>query len=152
METRTLKPKANRLPKSYVALVEEFPLMPILSGTQYDRAAAIIDRLALREGKLDSGEAAYLEVLEGLVERFDDAAAPDFGADVTPTEILQMLCEQAGMGVSELGKLLGSKSAASELLSGKRKEPSKAQIRILCGRFRVDASLFLLPPKVRRVA
>jgi len=42
-------------------------------------------------------------------------------------------------------KLLGSKGAASELLSGKRKEPSKAQIAKLCARFKVDAGTFLLP-------
>jgi antitoxin component HigA of HigAB toxin-antitoxin module len=56
-----------------------------------------------------------------------------------------VLVEQAGMSVSELGKLIGSKGAASELLSGKRKEPSKVQIAKLCARFKVDASAFLLP-------
>lgn len=66
---------------------------------------------------------------------------------VSPTQALRMLVEQAGMSVSELGKLLGSKGAASELLSGKRKEPSKAQIRKLCSRFKVDAGLFLLSSK-----
>jgi transcriptional regulator with XRE-family HTH domain len=50
-----------------------------------------------------------------------------------------------GMTVTELGKLLGSKGAASELLSGKRMEPSKAQIAKLCARFKVDARAFLLP-------
>ena len=34
-----------------------------------------------------------------------------------------------------------------ELLSGKRKEPSKAQIARLCHRFKVDAGAFLLPPR-----
>jgi len=51
------------------------------------------------------------------------------------------------MSVTELGKLLASKSAASELLGGKRKEPSKAQIARLCARFKVDAGAFLLPVK-----
>ena len=55
-----------------------------------------------------------------------------------------MLVEQADMSVTELGELLGSKGAASELLSGRRKEPSKAQIGKLCARFKVDAGAFLL--------
>jgi antitoxin component HigA of HigAB toxin-antitoxin module len=58
-----------------------------------------------------------------------------------------MLVEQAGMSVTELGTLLGSKGAASELLSGKRKEPSKAQIAKLTARFKVDAGVFLLPAR-----
>jgi len=132
------------LPRSYLTLMAEFPLRPIRSGTEYERATKIIHRLALREGKLDNGEEAYLEVLEALLERYDTQHFP-MDEDVPPTRVLRMLVEQAGMSVTELGALLGSKGAASELLSGKRKEPSKAQIARLCARFKVDASLFLLP-------
>jgi len=140
------------LPRSYLALMGEFPLRPIRNGREYKIAASIVDRLALREGKLDDGEEAYLEVLESLVERYDDEQAPTYAQDVSPTRALRMLVEQAGMSVTELGELVGSKGAASELLSGKRKEPSKAQIARLCARFKVDASLFLLPAKTRASA
>jgi antitoxin component HigA of HigAB toxin-antitoxin module len=135
------------LPVSYLALMGEFPLCPIKTGADYERAIRIIHRLALREGDLDNGEEAYLEVLEGLTERFDLEHNPINVDSVTPTEAIRMLVEQAGMTMTELGKLLGSKGAASELLSGKRKEPSKAQIAILCDRFKVDARAFLLSAK-----
>jgi HTH-type transcriptional regulator / antitoxin HigA len=135
------------LPKSYLELMGEFPLRPIRNGTEYDRAARIVHRLALREGKLDAGEEAYLEVLEEVVERYDREHYAVNTDDVSPTRALRMLVEQAGMSVTELGELLGSKGAASELLSGKRKEPSKSQIAKLCARFRVDAGVFLLPAK-----
>jgi len=135
------------LPASYLALMGEFPLRPIKNGAEYARAAKIIDRLALKDSRLDSGEAAYLEVLEGLIERYDlEHHAIDVDR-VTPTQALRMLVEQAGMTVTELGELIGSKGAASELLSGKRKEPSKAQIAKLCARFKVEAGAFLLPIK-----
>ena len=49
--------------------------------------------------------------------------------------------------IRKMGKLLGSKGAASELLSGKRKEPSKAQIAKLCARFKVNPAVFLLRAK-----
>lgn len=140
-------PGVAALPKSYLALMGEFPLRPIRSRSEYDRAAAIVHRLALREGSLDAGEEAYLEVLESLVERYDNEHYPMNTADVSPTQLLRMLVDQAGMSVTQLGELLGSKSAASELLSGKRREPSKAQIAKLCARFKVDASAFLLPAK-----
>jgi HTH-type transcriptional regulator / antitoxin HigA len=138
----------SALPKSYLALMGEFPLRPIRNGTEYDRAAKIVHRLALREGKLDAGEEAYLEVLEEVVERYDRKHYPVDADDISPTRALRVLVEQAGMSVTELGELLGSKGAASELLSGKRKEPSKAQIAKLCARFRVDAGVFLLPARM----
>jgi HTH-type transcriptional regulator / antitoxin HigA len=137
----------SALPKSYLALMGEFALRPITNGAEYDRAAKIVHRLALREGNLDGGEESYVEVLEGLVERYDREHYAINTDDVTPTQALRMLVEQAGMSVTELGELLGSRGAASELLGGKRKEPSKAQIAKLCARFKVDAGAFLLPAK-----
>jgi len=133
------------LPQTYMVLMGEFALRPIRNNREYEQAARIVHRLALREGKLDDGEEAYLEVLEALVERYDAEHHPMNDGNVSPTRVLRMLVEQAGMSVTELGKLLGSKGAASELLSGKRKEPSKAQIARLCARFKVDAGVFLLP-------
>ena len=146
MKNRTAAdvPSLAHLPESYLRLIGEFPLRPIKSGADYETAARIIHRLALREARLDSGEEAYLEVLEGLVERYDTVRHPMDVTGITPTQLLRLLVEQADMTVTELGKLLGSKGAASELLSGKRKEPSKAQISKLCVRFKIDASAFLL--------
>jgi antitoxin component HigA of HigAB toxin-antitoxin module len=114
-----------------------------------DRATKIVHRLALREGELDEGEEAYLEVLEGLIERYEIEHFSMNLDDVSPTRALRMLVEQAGMSVTELGAIVGSKGAASELLSGRRKEPSKTQISRLCERFKVDARLFLLGTKAR---
>jgi HTH-type transcriptional regulator / antitoxin HigA len=144
----SIPPTIAALPRSYLALLAEFPLRPIRSVAEYDRAARIIHRLALREGQLDRGEEAYLEVLEGVVERYDRDHNPINVDDVSPMRALRMLVEQASMSVTDLGRLLGSKGAASELLSGKRKEPSKAQIAKLCARFKVDASVFLLSAKM----
>lgn len=142
---RTVPAAVAALPATYLALMAEWPLRPIRNDADYDDAAALVHRLAMREGKLDAGEEAYLEVLEGLVERYDRDHHPIPTDQVTPTRALRMLVEQAGMTVTGLGRLLGSKGAASELLSGRRKEPSKAQIARLCDRFKVDAGVFLLP-------
>ena len=57
----------DALPASYLALLGEFPLRPIRNGSEYNRAAKIVHRLALQEGRLDHGAEAYLEVLEALV-------------------------------------------------------------------------------------
>jgi len=132
------------LPATYLDLLGEFPLRPIRSISQYEQAANIVQRLALLDDQLDDGASSYLEVLETLIERYDIENHAIDSDHVTPSEALRTLVEQAGMSVTELGELLGSKGAASELLSGKRKEPSKSQIAKLCARFKVDASVFLL--------
>jgi antitoxin component HigA of HigAB toxin-antitoxin module len=133
------------LPKSFLALMAEYPFRPIRTAADYDRAARIELPLAQGQAVDDAGEASYLEVLEALVDRYDAAVGRIDTTNVTPTQVLRALVEQAGMTVTELGQLLGSKGAASELLSGRRKEPSKAQIARLCARFKVDAGVFLLP-------
>jgi DNA-binding transcriptional ArsR family regulator len=53
------------------------------------------------------------------------------------------MLRKAGMTVTEVGELLGSKGVASELLRCKRKEPSQSQTARLCRRFKVDVGLFL---------
>jgi antitoxin component HigA of HigAB toxin-antitoxin module len=159
MEKRLLKNRVMKLPaalaalpSSYLSLMAQFPLRPIRNNSESNRAVKIVHRLALRERDLDKGEEAYLEVLEALIERYERERYPiDCGA-VTPTQVLNVLVEQAGMTVTELGEILGSKGAASELLSGKRREPSKAQIMRLCARFKVDASAFLLPATINAPA
>ncbi len=47
-----------------------------------------------------------------------------------------------GMSQAEMGKIIGSESAVSMFLKGER-ELSKAHIKALVGRFRVDAGVFL---------
>jgi HTH-type transcriptional regulator / antitoxin HigA len=50
--------------------------------------------------------------------------------------------EQNDMNTADLGKILGNKTAASLVLSGKR-EMSKGHIRRLAARFKVEPGLFL---------
>ncbi len=106
----------------------------------------------MQEATIDAGQEQYLEVLEGLVERYEGEHHQIHVSEISPTKALKFLVDQAGMTVTELGQLLGSKGAASELLSGKRKEPSKAQIARLCARFKLDAIVFLLPAKTAATA
>jgi antitoxin component HigA of HigAB toxin-antitoxin module len=54
--------------------------------------------------------------------------------------------DEHGMTVSDLGRVIGSKGNASEILSGKR-QLSKAQMFKLADHFGVQAGLFLAPKK-----
>ena len=59
-----------------------------------------------------------------------------------PAETLKYLMDQSGMGVADVGRMIGSQPAASMVRHGRR-EPSKSQIRKLADHFKVEPGLFL---------
>jgi HTH-type transcriptional regulator/antitoxin HigA len=130
--------------KSYLALIREFPLHPIRTQSEYDAAAAVLDRLVLRdENSLDEGEQDYLEMLEMVLDAYDEAHF-EIGPDRrTPLQRLKHLMEHVAMKPADLRKVLGaSQSLVSLILNGKR-QLSKPNIRKLAEHFKVDASYFL---------
>jgi HTH-type transcriptional regulator / antitoxin HigA len=136
---------ANRAAISdrYLDLVREFPLRPIRTKADYDRAGKLIDRLATQEeGSLSPGEQDYLDTLSLIVEEYDRASRPH-RRQIDPIVLLKHLMEESGMNVTALGELLGSKSIASEVLSGRR-SLSKANMLKLAERFKLDVSVFFL--------
>jgi HTH-type transcriptional regulator/antitoxin HigA len=141
MEIRVMS--ITELPsRSYLDLVRQFPLRPLRSRNEYDRAAAILDQLAVQdEADLDEGETDYLDTLSLLIEAYDRDHFPMPVRKRSPVELLKFLMEQNQMSTTDLGKLLGSKGLASEILHGKR-ELSKTHIRKLAKRFGLDPGLF----------
>ena len=147
---RNFPPHQSRLPVSFDDLCARHPLRPIHDDDDYERAAAMLDRLAILEVRTRDQD-DYLTTLTILVERYDeDHYARDLSL-ITVPETLAYLCKQNGMNGSALGKLLGNRSLGSKVLRGER-ELSKAHIRILCERFAVSADLFLDTGRQRRSA
>jgi HTH-type transcriptional regulator/antitoxin HigA len=125
-------------------LIRQFPLRPIRNDADFDIATDVLGRLAVRiEGTLDPGEQDYFEVLTELVSQYDDLF-PVEKSD--PIDILKYLMEEHRLNVTDLGRLIGSKGNASEILSGKR-QLSRAQMFKLAERFGVKPGLFLAPAK-----
>jgi HTH-type transcriptional regulator/antitoxin HigA len=125
----------------YLRLVRRFPLRPLRNTKEYDIAASILDELVLHDN-LSKGESDYLDALTTFVEAYDDKHFPIDTGHLKPLDLLRFLMEQNEMSSADLGKLLGSRSAASMILSGKR-GMSKSHIRKLATRFKLDASVFL---------
>jgi HTH-type transcriptional regulator/antitoxin HigA len=141
--TSGAKPKRARIEADYLALVRRFPLRPIRGPRDYDAAADMLDRLVTKdENGLTAGERDYLDTLTLLVERYDDEHYQMPLAQKTPAETLKYLMEQSGMGVADLGRVIGSQPAASMVLHGRR-ELSKSQIRKLADHFKVEPGLLL---------
>jgi antitoxin component HigA of HigAB toxin-antitoxin module len=82
--------------------------------------------------------------LEALTVLIDDYQRrhPAPMPDVTPTAMLKHLMEERDMNVSDLGRVIGSQSNASLILSGKR-AISKRVMRLLSEHFSVSPQVFL---------
>jgi HTH-type transcriptional regulator/antitoxin HigA len=125
----------------YLALVREWPLRPIRSEADLDRAIAMLDALSDREAPSPE-EHDYLLVLAGLVERYEDEHHPI--PVVTGVPMLRYLIESRGVPQARVAAGAGlAESALSEILSGKRKLGIKA-ITALAGFFKVDPGLLIL--------
>jgi HTH-type transcriptional regulator / antitoxin HigA len=127
----------------YLALVRRFPLRPIRDEGDYDAALEVLDGLVTKdEGELTAGERDYLDTLTLLVERYEDDHHRIDPGRSSPVETLKYLMDQSGMGVADLGRLIGSQPAASMIVHGRR-DLSKAHIRKLADHFKVEPGLFL---------
>ena len=140
---RRLPSAPDRVADDYLDLVKQLPLRPLRDDQDYDRAAAMLDRLVVRID-LTPGETDYMDALTLFVEAYDDEHHNPDDADLSPLDMLKFLLEQHGMNTSQLGEVLGSKGVASEVLNGKR-QLSKSHIAKLSVRFGVEPGVFLQP-------
>jgi HTH-type transcriptional regulator / antitoxin HigA len=91
-------------------------IRPIRNETDHRAALAEIERLwSAEEGTL---EAELMEVLAILVSDYEARHFPV--VYLSPLEILRYAVTEMGHSQSDLASLLGSRSRASEILSGKR--------------------------------
>ena len=112
-------------------------LKPIKNRKDHKAALARID--ALMEAAAGTPDAAELEVLGILVERYEAQAFPM--RLPTPLDAIQFAMEQRGYSQADLGRVLGSRSRASEIMKGKRL--SVAQIRRLHEAWRIPAAALI---------
>jgi HTH-type transcriptional regulator/antitoxin HigA len=127
----------------YLELVRNFPLRSLRSQAEHEQAVKLLARLLGRPGgRLSAGERDYADVLGRLINDYGQRTHPFLRKRHSPLDILRFLMKQHGMNVTSLSKILGNKTAASLVVSGKR-ELSKAHIRCLADHFRVDPGLFI---------
>jgi HTH-type transcriptional regulator/antitoxin HigA len=137
-----MKTRTGKLKDSYFDLVRQFPLVTIKNERQYDAAVAFLKKLAIRdEHRLDDGETAYLEALTEFVGDYEQKHFQIEASRLKPLEALKYLMKENGMKSIDLGKLLGNRSLASQILNGNR-GLSKTHIRLLSERFKVGPGLF----------
>ena len=133
-----MKLLSKRQQDTYLRLIQELPLVSIMSDEHLDEAQTMIDRLT-GEKKLDGGEQAYLDALCDLVVVYEDQHhSIPMASDA---DLLRHLMEAKGVTQAQIHKDTGlAKSGISEVLSGK-KPFSKTMIGILAKYFHVPASV-----------
>lgn len=141
--TTKARPSVYRPTPAYLVLIGLFPLRPLRSERDYDKAAAVLDNLAVRpEGSLDAGEQDYLDTLTMLVEAYDREHYAVDAEQRDPLTMLKYLMQESRMTQADLGRLLGNRALASLILNGHR-QLSKTHIRKLADHFTVSPALFL---------
>lgn len=128
----------------YFELVRAFPLRPIRSDQELDRAIAVLLKLSTSksEESMDAGQRDYLEALGLLVQRFEQQRRGSILPKSSPLDRLKFLMKERGMNATDLGRILGAPSTASLVLHGKR-ALSKARIVKLAKHFAVSPALFI---------
>ena len=140
MATKNLRNNAKDSSDRYLALIRQFPLRPICSEVELDRAIVVIDSLVDR-GDLDRDESDYLDVLGDLVEKYEGQAHPM--APASDAEILRHLIEARGISQARLASETHiAVSTISEILNGKR-HLNRKHIESLSKFFGVSPAVFI---------
>jgi HTH-type transcriptional regulator / antitoxin HigA len=124
----------------YMDLIARFPLRPLRSDRDLERAAKIANALAIRDD-LTQGETDYLDVLTDMIEKYEAIHYPV--QDVSGVELLRFLLSEQGKPQAEVARELGmSPSTISEILSGTR-DFSRKYIEAFSRYFCVSPATFL---------
>jgi HTH-type transcriptional regulator / antitoxin HigA len=111
---------------------------PLHTETDYKNAISRIEEIFDSKHGTPLGD--ELEVLGILVDEFEKRHFPIDSPD--PIEAVKFRLEQLGMTQSDFAKLIGSRSRASEILSGKR-TLSLRIIRLLNRKLSIPAEVLL---------
>jgi HTH-type transcriptional regulator/antitoxin HigA len=103
---------------------------------EYDAALAAVRPLIEADPDPASDDGARLEALVLLIEAYERVHYPM--GPVEPRELLKFAMDSNGHSQSDLADLLGSRSRASEILSGKR-DLTLDQIRLLAREWHIPA-------------
>jgi HTH-type transcriptional regulator / antitoxin HigA len=123
----------------YVELIMTFPLRPLRTDEELDRAIEMIDSLIIR-GDLEPGEQDYLDILTDIVEKYEAAEHPM--PPVSDAAMLRHLIEARQLTQSKLATDVKiPMSTVSEVLNGKRRLNRK-HIALLSQYFGVSPAVF----------
>lgn len=113
-------------------------IQPIHTENDYENALSRIEEIF--ESKPGTVEGDELEILGILVDEYEKKNFPIEAPK--PVEAIKFRMDQLGIEQKDLAKILGSKSRASEILSGKR-SLSLRHIKILYRKLGIPAEVLI---------
>jgi HTH-type transcriptional regulator / antitoxin HigA len=119
----------------------------IRNEADYDWALAEIERYFRNEPKPGTTEAERFDVLAALIEAYEARHWPVEPAD--PIEAIKYRMELSKYTPADLGRLLGSRSRASEILN-RRRPLTIAMAHKLSKGWNIPADTLLKPYRLRR--
>jgi HTH-type transcriptional regulator / antitoxin HigA len=126
--------------EAYFELVRRFPLRPIESDAELERARTILNELLDRDS-LDRDRADYLDVLGDLIGKYEVAHHPL--PPISEVEMLRHFLDTRGVTRSETARGTGiAVSFLSSILAGKRRM-NRDHIEALAQFFKVSPAVFL---------
>lgn len=132
------KPAFN--PKKYARLLVQSLPSVIETEEQYDRMMAQVEPLFDRGENLTPEEDVLFDLLVHLIQEYEEKHYQLNAA--TPRAILIDIMGSRNKTQADIAKVIGSRSRASEIISGKR-EISKEQAKLLAEYFNVSVELFI---------
>jgi HTH-type transcriptional regulator/antitoxin HigA len=117
----------------------QVPKLPIETPEDHKAVLARID--ALMDAEAGSGEAVELAVLGMLCAQYEREAFPI--DPPSPIDAIRFRMEQGGYTQADLARVLGSRSRASEIMTGKAKSLSVSQIRRLNAAWHIPADVLI---------
>jgi len=141
MPTKTARTrrKSGRSLDRYLELVRTFPLRPIRSEAELDRATAIIHALLDRDD-LDPAEDDYLDILGDLVERYEDVHHPI--APASDADMLRFLLDQKSVTQLAVAKETGIANTTLSAVLNEKRSLTREHITKLARYFKVDPAVF----------
>ena len=124
----------------YLELIQTFPLRPIRSDKELSAALAVVDELLDQERPV-AEERDYLDVLSGLVQRYEQERHPM--PPVSDAQMLRHLIEAKNVTQVQVARATGiAESTISSVLAGNRRL-NREHIEKLARYFHVGARAFL---------
>src|SRR5690625_6859593 len=117
-------------------------IQPIHTEKDYEKALDRIEEIF--DAKPGTKQGDEVEILGILIDEYEKKHCPIEAPK--PVEAVKFRMNQHGMEQKDLARLLGSKSRASEILSGKR-SLSLLQIKILYRKLGIPAEILIQEPE-----
>ncbi len=139
--TKRMRGRAPAATARYLALIRQFPLRPLTSDAELDRAIGVMNALLDRD-HLHAAETDYLDVLSDLVERYEEVHHAIDASDLTDGEMLEHLMDAKGVSQTAVAHATGiAKSTISAVVVGDQ-TLNRSHIQRLSDYFNVNPGVF----------